>query len=78
MFYKDLNRLRRAALSFGFHELLEGISLLLERECSLLPGTAHPEATLQLSHAARELKASINLGYDHSLEPLKTDFKFSR
>nr|CAB3256419.1 von Willebrand factor A domain-containing protein 9-like [Phallusia mammillata] len=76
VFYKDLNRLRRAALAFGFHELLEGISQLLERECIQLPGTAHPEAALQLSHAARELKASVNLGYDYNLEPLKTDFKF--
>ncbi|XP_076810514.1 integrator complex subunit 14-like [Clavelina lepadiformis] len=78
VFYKDLNRLRRAALAFGFHELLEGISSLLERECTLLPGTAQPEAMLQLSHAARELKASVGAGYEHNLEPLKTDFKFNR
>nr|XP_004226337.1 integrator complex subunit 14 [Ciona intestinalis] len=76
VFYKDLNRLRRAALSFGFHDLLDGISALLERECTLLPGTAHPEATLQLSHAARELKSTINKGHEHTIEPLKTDFKF--
>ena len=68
--------MRRAALAFGFHDLLEGISSLLERECTLLPGTAHPEATLQLSHAAQELRASISLGYEHTLVPLKTDFKF--
>nr|XP_039262841.1 integrator complex subunit 14-like [Styela clava] len=73
VFYKDLNRIRKAALAFGFFELLEGIAAILERECTMLPGTSHPEATLQLSHAAQELR--VLKGYDVSISPLKTDFK---
>ena len=41
-FYKELNRLKRAALALGFTELLEEMASILERECSGLPGTAHP------------------------------------
>jgi len=41
-FYKELNRLKRAALALGFHELLEGVAAIFERECSILPGSAHP------------------------------------
>ncbi|OQR77074.1 UPF0464 protein C15orf44-like, partial [Tropilaelaps mercedesae] len=55
-FYKELNRVRRAAISYGFTDLLEALSSILERECTLLPGTAHPDAALQLSHAASQLK----------------------
>lgn len=73
VFYKDFNRIRKAALAFGFYELLEGIASILERECTTLPGTSHPEATLQLSHAAQELR--LLKGYDASIAPLKTDFK---
>lgn len=74
VFYKDLNRLRKAALAFGFHELLDGVASILERECTMLPGTSHPEAALQLSHAAQELRNAK--GYDVSIMPLKTDFKY--
>jgi hypothetical protein len=41
-FYKELNRLKRAALALGFHELLEGVAAIFERECVILPGSAHP------------------------------------
>jgi hypothetical protein len=34
--------LKRAALALGFHELLEGVAAIFERECSVLPGSAHP------------------------------------
>uniref|UniRef100_A0A672J3K7 Integrator complex subunit 14 n=1 Tax=Salarias fasciatus TaxID=181472 RepID=A0A672J3K7_SALFA len=55
-FYKELNRLRKAALAFGFWELLKGVAELLERECTLLPDSAHPDAAFQLTHAAQQLK----------------------
>jgi hypothetical protein len=41
-FFKELNRLKRAALALGFTELLEGMAAIFERECSLLPSSAHP------------------------------------
>ncbi|XP_061036165.1 integrator complex subunit 14 isoform X7 [Eubalaena glacialis] len=55
-FYKELNRLRKAALAFGFLDLLKGVADMLERECTLLPDTAHPDAAFQLTHAAQQLK----------------------
>ncbi|XP_068595859.1 integrator complex subunit 14 [Brachionichthys hirsutus] len=78
-FYKELNRLRKAALAFGFWELLRGVSDLLERECTLLPDSAHPDAAFQLSHAAKQLKQASNgdsqyTAFDHNIVPMHTDF----
>ncbi|XP_034032317.1 integrator complex subunit 14 [Thalassophryne amazonica] len=78
-FYKELNRLRKAALAFGFWELLKGVADLLERECTMLPDTAHPDAAFQLSHAARQLKLASTgdsqyAAFDHNIVPMHTDF----
>ncbi|XP_030879972.1 integrator complex subunit 14 isoform X2 [Mirounga angustirostris] len=81
-FYKELNRLRKAALAFGFLDLLKGVADMLERECTLLPDTAHPDAAFQLTHAAQQLKlagtgGSEYAGYEHNITPLHTDFSGS-
>ncbi|XP_048887206.1 integrator complex subunit 14 isoform X2 [Brienomyrus brachyistius] len=78
-FYKELNRLRKAALAFGFWELLKGVADLLERECTLLPDTAHPDAAFQLSHAAQQLKLASTgdsqyAAFEHNITPMLTDF----
>uniref|UniRef100_A0A7N6A8Q5 von Willebrand factor A domain-containing protein 9 n=1 Tax=Anabas testudineus TaxID=64144 RepID=A0A7N6A8Q5_ANATE len=78
-FYKELNRLRKAALAFGFWELLKVVADLLERECTLLPDSAHPDAAFQLSHAAQQLKLastgdSQHSAFDHNIVPMHTDF----
>jgi len=78
-FYKELNRLRRAALSFGFMELLEGMSNMLERECALLQhNNAHPnsaEAALQLNHAAQSLRNSLRYpDVSQNIMPLKSNY----
>lgn len=74
-FYKELNRLRKAALSFGFLELLEGMGNMLERESALLPHTAHPEASLQLNHAATALRNSLHhRDVSQNIVPLKSEF----
>uniref|UniRef100_A0A667Y2U9 Integrator complex subunit 14 n=1 Tax=Myripristis murdjan TaxID=586833 RepID=A0A667Y2U9_9TELE len=78
-FYKELNRLRKAALAFGFWELLKGVADLLERECTLLPDSAHPDAAFQLSHAAQQLKLASTgdsqyAAFDHNIVPMHTDF----
>ncbi|XP_035221418.1 integrator complex subunit 14-like [Stegodyphus dumicola] len=70
-FYKELNRLRRAALSFGFYELLDGMATILDRECTLLPGSAHPDAALQLTHCANALRNGSD-DYNTPLVPLRT------
>ncbi|XP_033902189.1 integrator complex subunit 14 [Acipenser ruthenus] len=81
-FYKELNRLRKAALAFGFWELLSGVADLLERECTLLPDTAHPDAAFQLSHAAQQLKLASTgdsqyAAFTHNITPMPTDFSGS-
>lgn len=57
---KELNRIRRAALSLGFVELLDGLSSLFEREIALLPSNASPDCALQLKHTAMELRKLTN------------------
>uniref|UniRef100_UPI00398F2557 integrator complex subunit 14 isoform X3 n=1 Tax=Pristiophorus japonicus TaxID=55135 RepID=UPI00398F2557 len=81
-FYKELNRLRKAALAFGFLDLLKGVADMLDRECTLLPDTAHPDAAFQLSHAAQQLKLASTgnseyAAYEHNITPLQTDFSSS-
>ncbi|XP_033113351.1 integrator complex subunit 14-like, partial [Anneissia japonica] len=74
IFYKELNRLRKAALSFGMIELLQGLSRIMDRECQMLPGTAHPDAALQLTHASKALRMAIDRGISYEIVPLSTNF----
>ncbi|KAK0051696.1 von Willebrand factor A domain-containing protein 9 [Biomphalaria pfeifferi] len=76
-FYKELNRTRRAALSFGFHSLLEALATMLDRECTLLPGSAHPNAALQLTHAANFLRSEQAFDEKQNVVPLLTNFASS-
>lgn len=58
-FYKELNRIRRNAQSLGFESLIETLAEILQKEAQLLvvPGSnSHPECSIQLSHAANELR----------------------
>lgn len=76
---QELNRLRKAALAFGFWELLKSVAELLERECTLLPDSAHPDAAFQLSHAAQQLKLASSgdskyAAFEHNITPMLTDF----
>lgn len=74
-FYKELNRVRRAAISFGFVELLDGLAFIFERECTLLPGSAHPDCALQLTHAAQVLRKFFSRDIKYNITPMKTKFQ---
>lgn len=74
LFYKELNRIRRAAMALGMMDLLQGLSEMLERECTLLPGTAHPDAALQLTHAARMITLSFTKDYKYNISAMSTNF----
>ncbi|KAL1513544.1 hypothetical protein ABEB36_002944 [Hypothenemus hampei] len=76
-FYKELNRLRKAAISLGFQELLTGLSCIFEQECMQLPGNAHPDCALQLHHAADLLRKSHNRDIKFTLTPLQTNYTSS-
>jgi len=75
-FYKELNRLKRAALYIGFYELLEGCAAIFDRECALLSsgsqgGIPHPDCAIQLRHAASELRSRAVLNVDYQITPLQ-------
>lgn len=76
-FYKELNRLRKAAISLGFHDLLTGLACIFDHECLQLPGTAHPDCALQLQHAAELLRKSQNRDIKFILMPLQTSYNSS-
>ena len=46
-FYKELNRIKKAALSIGFYELLDGVASIFDRECAMLPGTGKKRTCLK-------------------------------
>ncbi|XP_018325075.1 integrator complex subunit 14 [Agrilus planipennis] len=76
-FYKELNRLRKAAISLGFMELLTGLAYIFEQECTQLPGTAHPDCALQLTHAAELLRKTQNNDIKYVIIPMQTDYTTS-
>lgn len=55
-FYKELNRIRRNAQSLGFESLIEILADIFDKEAQLGGSNSHPEFSLQLSHAASELR----------------------
>jgi len=73
-FYKELNRLRRAALSMGFLDLMDTMAAVLERECTLLPHNSHPDCVLQLTHATGILRSPISRDIRHNITALRTKF----
>ncbi|XP_059487646.1 integrator complex subunit 14 [Neocloeon triangulifer] len=73
-FYKELNRVRKAALIFGFIDLLVRLAEILDRECHSLPGSAHPDCALQLSHSASILRSRQCLDVNFLIQPLRTKF----
>lgn len=77
IFQQELNRLRRAAISLGFIELLDGLACIFERECSLLPGGTNPDCALQLTHATNELRKPHTRDMKFSITPMITQFNSS-
>lgn len=71
---KELNRLRKAAISLGFLDLLNGLADIFEQECTQLPGSAHPDCALQLTHAADVLRKTQNKDIAFVIMPLQTNY----
>ena len=72
--FQELNRLRRAALSLGFIELLEGLALIFERECRILPPNLHPDCTIQMGHVAEMLRKPYSRELKNNIAPIRTKF----
>merc|ERR1719400_840496 len=66
-FYKELNRLRKAAVCLGFYEPLGGLAQICERECSLLPANVSPDCAIQLTYVSQVLRSqeSFNAKPEH-------------
>eukprot|EP00088_Acartia_fossae_P030699 TRINITY_DN3169_c0_g1_i6.p1 TRINITY_DN3169_c0_g1~~TRINITY_DN3169_c0_g1_i6.p1 ORF type:complete len:508 (+),score=91.69 TRINITY_DN3169_c0_g1_i6:22-1524(+) len=73
-FYKELNRLKRAAVCLGFYELLEGVAQICERECNLLPPNVSPDCAIQLTHVAKILRSGDCYDVNHTILPRVTNF----
>ncbi|XP_058460146.1 integrator complex subunit 14 [Malaya genurostris] len=73
-FYKELNRIRRAALSLGFVELLEGLAHIFEREVATLGSSASPDCSIQLKHAANELRKPSNRDLKAIIQAMPTKY----
>lgn len=73
-FYKELNRVRKAAVQVGFLELLDGLSKIFEKECTALPDKAHPDCALQLTHCASVLREREAREPKFTITPLRTSF----
>lgn len=73
-FYRELNRIRRAALSMGFIELLDGLANLCQREILALSPNASPDCTIQLTHAANELTKVSNRDLKVVISPLPNKY----
>lgn len=50
------------------------MATMLDRECTMLPGTAHPDASIQLAHAASCLRSDKATDFSQSIMPLRTNF----
>ena len=73
-FYKELNRLRKAAVCLGFYELLGGLAQICERECSLLPANVSPDCAIQLTHVSQMLRSQECYNPKQNILPKLTHF----
>ncbi|KAL7293911.1 hypothetical protein TKK_0012642 [Trichogramma kaykai] len=73
-FYKELNRVRRTALTLGFLELLEGLAQIFDREITLLPPNVNPECAIQLSHCSEMLRKPYSKELNANISPLRTKY----
>jgi len=73
-FYKELNRLKRAAVCLGFYELLEGVAQICERECNLLPPNVSPDCAIQLTYVAKVLRSPECYDVNYAIQPRVTNF----
>ncbi|XP_068741564.1 integrator complex subunit 14-like [Montipora capricornis] len=65
-FYKELNRLRRAALCYSYVGLLDVLASMLDKECN----KANAKVTRQLKHASESLRAVTSMDLNKPITPL--------
>jgi len=78
IFYKELNKVRRAALTFGFYELFEGVALMLQREMTNTNNMANQEMLLQLNHCIFCLRSPEFREFRKDIQPFIANQIFTR
>lgn len=73
-FYKELNRIRRAAISYGFYDVLFGLAAILERERAIIlvdqSKGVNQETLVHIDHVIKCLRKSLTEGsYDTNITP---------
>lgn len=73
-FYKELNRIRRAAISYGFYDVLFGLAAILEREKRVMMidqnKNLNQEMLDHIDHVVASLRSSLNeASYDTNIAP---------
>ncbi|CAF0858318.1 unnamed protein product [Brachionus calyciflorus] len=69
IFYKELNRVRKAALTFGFYELFQGLSKMFERELINSASSYNADSTAQLTHVIRCLNSPEYKDFRKDIQP---------
>lgn len=74
-FYKEVNRIRRAAISYGFYDVLFGLADILEREKKVMQAdqTKSPNQVMlaHIDHVIRCLRTNLTEeSYDTSIAPM--------
>jgi len=67
-FYKELNRIRRASISYGCRDLVQTLIQLLQHDIKQLP--VNSNCMPHLEHVIKQLEASNNYGFDFIIEPM--------
>lgn len=78
IFYKELNKVRKAALSFGFYELFEGLAQMLQRELTNPSNMNNQDMMVQLNHCIFCLRAPEFKEYRKDIQPFVTNPMYSR
>jgi hypothetical protein len=66
---KELNRVRKAALSFGFYELFEGLAQMLQRELNSSNNQNNQELLIQLNHCIYCLRSPEFREFRKDIQP---------
>ena len=61
--------MRKAALTFGFYELFQGLSKMFERELTSSSSSYNAETTAQLTHVIRCLNLPEFRDYRKDIQP---------
>lgn len=79
IFYKELNKVRKAALSFGFYELFDGVAQMLQRELANANNLSNQDMIVQLNHCVYCLRAPEFREYRRDIQPfVETQIQYGR